>query len=349
MKSFKHYNASSVQEASALLAEYKGSAVINAGGTDLLGCLKGKCVPAYPEAVVNIKSIPDLDFIRSNGKELRIGTLAKLADIVSSPEIKRDYSLLAEAVSAIASPNIRNMATIGGNLAQEVRCWYYRYPRQIGGPVVCLRKGGKKCSALVGDNRYHSIFGGAFAMSGSKDHIGGKDTKKAGRSLNRGCLAVTPSELAAVLVTQNAGIITSKRRIPAEAFFVATDFRSNVLESDEIIVEVRIPKPPREARQRYLRFTLRKPIDFAIVSVASTITETDGVCSDARITLGAVAPAPVRAIAAEEVIKGKQINEDVAIKAAQAALADAWPLRMNGYKVDIARTLVKRAILDTSD
>jgi len=330
MKSFKHYNATSVQEASTLLAEHKGNAMINAGGTDLLGRLKDKCVPVYPEAIINIKSIPGLEFIKINGQMLQIGTLATLADIANSPDIKRDYPLLAEAASAIASPNIRNMATIGGNLAQEVRCWYYRYPRQIGGPVFCLRKGGKTCNALVGDNRYHSIFGAATAK-------------------RRGCLAVTPSDLATALVALDASIITSRRTIPAAAFFIPTDTHSNVLEPGEVIVEVRIPKPPQETRQRYLRFTLRRPIDFAIVSVASMITEINGICSDARITLGAVAPAPVRAIAAEEAIKGKVITEDVAAEAAKAALAGAWPLAMNGYKVEIARTLVNRAILGLSD
>jgi xanthine dehydrogenase YagS FAD-binding subunit len=147
----------------------------------------------------------------------------------------------------------------------------------------------------------------------------------------------------------DASIATSKRTIAAEEFFAATDSRSNVLELDEVIEDIRIPKPPKEAKQRYLRFTLRKPIDFAIVSVASMISETDGICLDARITLGAVAPAPVRAFAAENRIRGKAINEDIAVEAARAGLAETRPLAMNAYKVEIARTLVKRAILGMSD
>lgn len=161
MKPFKHHHARSLREATTLLAKYKGRARVNAGGTDLLGAMRDKTIPDYPEAVINIKTINGLDYIKKDKKGLRIGALTKLADIAGSMEVKEDYKLLAEAIHSVASPHIRNMATIGGNLAQDVRCWYYRYPAQIGGPIVCLRKGGKICSALVGDNRYHSLFGAA--------------------------------------------------------------------------------------------------------------------------------------------------------------------------------------------
>ncbi len=164
MKTFKHYNARSLKQAAALLAEYNGKAKVNAGGTDLLGGLRDNCIPEFPEAVINIKNIAGLNFIKANSKRLRIGALTTLADVVNSPAIKQDYPLLAEAAHSVASPNLRNMATVGGNLAQDVRCWYYRYPQQIGGPIVCLRKGGRICNALVGDNRYHSIFGAAAAV-----------------------------------------------------------------------------------------------------------------------------------------------------------------------------------------
>lgn len=161
MKPFKHYNARSLKEATGLLAKYRGKAKANAGGTDLLGAMRIKCLPAYPEAVINIKTIDGLDYIKRDRTGLKIGSLARLADIARAPEVTEDYKLLAEAAHSVASPHIRNMATLGGNLAQDVRCWYYRYPAQIGGPIICLRKGGKICSALGGDNRYHSVFGGA--------------------------------------------------------------------------------------------------------------------------------------------------------------------------------------------
>lgn len=161
MKPFAHYNARSVKEATGLLAQYEGKAKVNAGGTDLLAAMRGKCMPAYPEAVINIKTINGMDYIKKDKKGLKIGALTLLADIAASPVVKEEYKLLAEAVHSVATPHIRNMATLGGNLAQDVRCWYYRYPQQIGGPIVCLRKGGKICNALSGDNRYHSLFGAA--------------------------------------------------------------------------------------------------------------------------------------------------------------------------------------------
>jgi NADPH-dependent glutamate synthase beta subunit-like oxidoreductase len=161
MKPFKHFNARSLREATKLLAKYDGKAKANAGGTDLLAAMRDKCLAEYPEVVINIKTINGLDYIKNDKKGLRIGALTKLADVARSTEIRKEYKLLAEAAYSVASPHVRNMATVGGNLAQEVRCWYYRYPQQIGGPIVCLRKGGKICSALAGDNRYHSLFGAA--------------------------------------------------------------------------------------------------------------------------------------------------------------------------------------------
>jgi NADPH-dependent glutamate synthase beta subunit-like oxidoreductase len=772
MKSFKHHNAGSLKEAASLIAKYNGRARINAGGTDLLGTLRDGCESGYPEALINIKGIKNLDYIKGGARGLRIGALTKLADVVNSSEIKQDYPLLVEAAHSIASPNLRNMATVGGNLAQDVRCWYYRYPQQIGGPIVCLRKGGKVCSALPGDNRYHSIFGGAPAAerqcashcpaninipgylrlvrkgnlpeaarilmnrnpipaitgrvcpifcephcnrseyddpvaihsverqvgdyildhaadyfasplnqsgktvsvvgagpagltaafylrrsghqvtvydnkpepggmllysipayrlpkeivrkqiqamkamgikfeadadarqkvesirsnsdavflaggtwkslklgvpgesgqgvhhaldylsrinSGEKLELGarvivigggsvaidaartarrsgaaevhlvcletrdlglkdrmpaldkeiqdaeeegivihsslgireillnngkmaGIETKRcvsvrdpdgrfnprfemtsispslqgdsiivaigqvydlslsnfeegkgifaggdmksgastviqavasahkavqeieaylnggqsdestsseseysetcfydiprvenreapaglriqgisaedvqglsfdeveteARRCLNCGCVAIGPSDLAVALVALNATVVTTGRKLAAEEFFKASATKSTVLEQDELVKEIRIPKPPAGARQSYLKFTLRKPIDFALVSVACVITSKKGVCADARITLGAVAPAPFRAVAAEGAIKGKLVDEDCAAEAARLAVAEAIPLSMNAYKIEIAKALVKRSIL----
>ena len=750
--------------------------------TSWAACGTAACAD-YPEAVINIKNIPGLNFIKAGSKGLRIGALTTLADLLKSPAVMKDYPLLAEATHSVASPNLRNMATVGGNLAQDVRCWYYRYPLQIGGPIVCLRKGGRTCSALLGDNRYHSIFGAAAAnerrcaghcpahinipgylrhvrkgnmaeaarillqynpipaitgrvcpifcepqcnrgefddpvaihsvergvgdfilahagdyfappknesgkrvsivgsgpaglaaayylrksghavtvfermpeaggmllysippfrlpkevvrkqikalqlmgiqfevgteigraqmlnrlrenrgcripcrgdleqpetgrarekmprMSGTLSTIfagstrekkspwageslslaaavlpsmwpgppGGLGRKKftssalkqrtllpetgcrlwirrsrrqrrkgssstlhwaSGKSLQRagklsgsrtklctsvrepdgkfnprydessvtpslwgesvivaigqvddpslklpdlpdgtnrifaggdmtsgpstviqavasaqkavqeieallrggavqagascgeteyaescfesiprvktaeipaanrvqridvedvpglsmaeletearrcvscGCLAVGPSDLAIALVALDASIVTTKRTLAAKAFFTATATCSTVLEPDELIKEIQIPKPPQGARQSYRKFTLRKPLDFAVVSVASIITSQNGICSDARITLGAVAPAPWRASAAEDAIKGRPLTEAAAMEAAGMALDGATPLSMNAYKAEIARVLVKRSILGIPD
>ncbi len=779
MKSFTHYDARTVAEAVRLLRGHKGKARVNAGGTDLLGALKHGSLREYPEAIINIKGISGLDAIEEDRAGLKIGALVKLSDIVSSPKVTGTYKALADAAKSVATPLVRNMCTIGGNLAQDVRCWYYRYPEQIGGPITCLRKGGKICNALMGDNRYHSLFGAAplgtypcssgcpahidmpsylamvrtgdmtgaarkmmefnpipaitgrvcpifcepacnrsgldapvaircversvgdyileragdffappkresgrtiaiigsgpagmsaayylrksghrvtifermkeaggmllysipqyrlpkdvvrkqvsalkgmgirfklgvavgkdvtmaeltnrfaavfvaggawrerplgirgerIALSGlaflnrvnagdttlpgkkvavvgggnvavdvartllrlgaepvvlyrrtreempafrdelekaveegiefqfltlptaavrnngsigvtcvrmrlgapdasgrpqplripgseftatfdalvkaigeepdaallpaelvtkarksglvarlgmnlfaggdlvtgpstvaqavaagheaaalmeSSLKLGKPEAREAGggrnfsepsfvatarvairqapaaervksleiedvrglttgeteaeaeRCFNCGCLAVGPSDIAVALVALDATIVTTRRSIAALDFFSTSATEATVLGPDELITAVRIPKPADQARQAYLKFTLREPVDFAIISVASMITMKDGRCDHARIALGAVAPTPLRAFATEEALRGKVINEALAAEAAEAAVAGAMPLSMNAYKIEIAKALVKRAIL----
>jgi NADPH-dependent glutamate synthase beta subunit-like oxidoreductase/CO/xanthine dehydrogenase FAD-binding subunit len=791
MRSFKHHNAGSVREAVALLHKCEGKAKVSAGGTDLLGLLKDESLSQYPEAVINLKNISGLEYIKEDAEGMKIGALTKLSAIADSPAIKEKYLLLSEAAKSVATPQIRNMGTIGGNLAQDVRCWYYRYPDELGGSIKCLRKGGKQCNALPGDNRYHSIFGAAglteypcatacpaktnipaylgrikkgdlleasralldfnpmpaitgrvcpifcepgcnrgdfdepvairciertlgdyildrtaefytppraesgksvaiigsgpaglaaayylrssghlvtvfekmseaggmlqhsipayrlpkdvvrnqvqalqgmgvklelgtnvsrtcpaeesgntsiadlmgchsavflssgawkekpmgikgeqYALSGlvflnrtnsgirnvpgkkvavigggnvamdvartllrlgaepevlyrrSRDempafkeelekaeaegikfrflilpadisktknktkliclrmklgatdasgrrqpvprpnsnftliydavikaigeepdvsilpagvtlksrkpetlalwlgknlfaggdfikgpstvveavaagrqaahlidlslkdgHVNTTDSAgkadftgssfsdstrvkapgaaiservkdfdaedtldinlnemrtEAGRCFDCGCLAVNPSDVGVALVALEAKIATTKRTVTAENFFNANATESTILEPDEVVTEVQIPRPAEGSKQSYLKFTVRKPVDFAIASVASVITVKDGTCTDARIVLGAVAPEPIRAGGAEEVLKGCIIDESTAAKAAEEALAGANPLGKNVYKVEIAKTLVKRAILGQS-
>jgi xanthine dehydrogenase YagS FAD-binding subunit len=322
MKTFTHINAQTVDEAVAILVAYKEKARINAGGTDLLGILKDEILSGYPQLIVNIKTIADLACIREEDGVLKIGALTKLCDIADSSILSARYPLLAEAARSVASPQIRNVATIGGNLCQDVRCWYYRYPRHIGGPIWCARKGRGPCQAIRGDNRYHAIMGG----------------KK--------CFAVCPSDLAVALAALDARVVIAGSAGDRE--MAVSDFYHPLgkgLNAGEMVREVKIPALEAPARQRFLKFTLRKPIDFAVVSVASVIAVSDGVCTDARIALGAVAPGPVRARAAEEAVIGKTIDEAVVAEAADAAVALARPLSKNGYKVKIARALVKRAIL----
>lgn len=325
MRTFTHIDAYTVGEACQLLEEYRGRARLNAGGTDLLSILKGDILPDYPEAVINIKTIPGLDNISEDGDVLKIGALARLSDVARSPAIKERYGVLAEAARSVASPQIRNVATIGGNLCQDVRCWYYRYPRHIGGFMKCLRKGSGPCLAVKGDNRYHAILGG------------------------KGCFAVCPSDTAVALAVLDGRITIAGPR--AERNIAVTDFYGplgNALKTGEMVKEIEIPGITSSAEQRFLKFTLRKPIDFAIVSVALALNTKDGICTDARIALGAVAAAPLRAKAAEEVIRGRPIDEMVAAEAAERALAGARPLSMNAYKVEIAKTLLRRAIMGGS-
>jgi xanthine dehydrogenase YagS FAD-binding subunit len=245
----------------------------------------------------------------------------KLSDIAGSPLIKERCPVLAEAAYSVATPQIRNAATIGGNLCQDVRCWYYRYPRHIGGPIQCMRKGSGPCLAVKGDNRYHAIMGG------------------------KRCFAVCPSDTAVALAALDACIHVSGPE--GDRTIAVTDFfgpLANALRSNEIVKKIEVPALTRPTDQRYIKFTLRRPVDFAIVSVASVVAVEDRVCTDARIALGAVAPGPVRARAAEDMLKGRRISETIAAEAADAAMSAARPLSMNSYKIEILRSLIKRAL-----
>lgn len=324
MRPFEHVNAGTVKEACRLLAKYDGRAVLNAGGTDLLGTLKGENLFVYPEGVVNIKTVAGLDKIVESKGALRIGALAKLSAIVHSPLLNERYPALAEAARTVATPQIRNAATIGGNLCQDVRCWYYRYPRHIGGPILCARKGKGPCLAVKGDNRYHALMG----------------AKK--------CFAVCPSDTAVALAALDGQITIAGPE--GERKIAVTDFYhplGNSLKRGEMVIGVEVPSIADESKQVFLKFTLRKPVDFAIVSVATVVTVNAGVCTDARIALGAVAAGPVRAKKAEKALVGRPPDEKVAADVAEAALTGAKPLSMNAYKIEIAKTLVKRAILES--
>jgi xanthine dehydrogenase YagS FAD-binding subunit len=322
MRPFTHFNARSVKQACKLLAEYDGGAVLNAGGTDLLGTLKGDNLFEYPEALVNIKTIAGLDKIVESKGGLRIGALAKLSAIVSSPLLNERYAALAEASRTVATPQIRNAATIGGNLCQDVRCWYYRYPRHIGGPILCARKGKAPCLAIKGDNRYHALMG----------------AKK--------CFAVCPSDTAVALAALEGQIKVAgpegERKIAVTEFYNPL---GNSLRRGEMVIGVEVPSMAGQSKQAFLKFTLRKPVDFAIVSVATVMSVKAGVCTDARIALGALAAGPVRATRAEKMLVGKLVDEKAAADAAEEALAGAKPLSMNAYKIEVAKTLVKRTIL----
>jgi xanthine dehydrogenase YagS FAD-binding subunit len=322
LKYFKHYNAVSIDQVLSLLRDYDGKANLIAGGTDLLGVLKDDFLPTYPEAVINIKTIPGLDHIREDQGGLKIGALTKLVDIARSPIMKNTYKILAEAAESVASPEIRNMGTIGGNLCQDTRCWYYRYPHSLGGRIPCFRKGKSPCPAIRGDNRYHALFGG----------------KK--------CFAVCPSDMAIALAALDAEISVASR--DGERTVSVIDFYETlgpILKPAEMVTEIHVPRPSDQTTQSFLKFRLRESVDFAVVSLASAIRLNAGVCHDARIVLGAVAPTPYRARAAEEAVKGEVPEPTVIERAGRAAVSNAKPLSRNAYKIEIIKTLVKRALL----
>lgn len=322
MRRFTHIDARTVSEALSLLERYEGKAVLNAGGSDLLSILKQEIFPEYPEAVINIKGIPGLDAIEESPEGLRIGALARLCDLEKSPLVASRWKVLATAARSVASPQVRNVATLGGNLCQDVRCWYYRYPRQLGGPLGCARKKNGPCLAVKGDNRYHAILGGGA------------------------CFAVCPSDTAVALAVLDASLVIAgregERRLPVVDFFTPL---AHAISAHEMVTAVEVPRADPGATQTFLRFTLRSPIDFAIVSVATAIGVEGPRCTRARVAIGAVAPGPVRASKAEEFLNGRSIDPPSAAHAAELALAAARPLSMNSYKVEIAKTLVRRAVL----
>ena len=321
MKKFAHVNARSIDEAVSFLKRYGDKANVIAGGTDLLGKMKDEILPGYPEALINIKTIPGLEFIKEGGGVLRLGALTRLEDIGTNSMIRERCAALAEAAERTASPHIREMGTIGGNICQDIRCWYYRNPHNR---FPCLRKGGGRCYAIEGDNRYHSIFGG---------------------SVEEGCYAVHPSDMAPALIALDGKVKTSKRTLRAEDFFEVGVKKTTVLENDEIVTEIEIPTPSDNTKSAFIKFAIRKSIDFPIVNCAAMIATDGSSVRDARICLNAVYVKPYRANKAEEAIVGKVINEENAEIAGSSAVSDAKPLSDNRYMVQIAKTLVKRTLL----
>jgi xanthine dehydrogenase YagS FAD-binding subunit len=314
MKAFNHVNAKTLAEASTALVG--GKAVLTAGGTDVLGRLKDNILPTYPETLINIKSIPGLDYIKEEGGMLKIGAATRLADIAGHATVREKYAALGQAAGRVANPHLRDMGTIGGNICQYNRCWYFRKPENR---FNCVRKGGDLCYATGGENRYHSIFGGL-----------------------KGCPAVNPSDTAPALVALNAKIKTNKRVLEAEQLWDLTAMAvgSTVLAGDEIVTEIQVPAPAAGAKSAFMKFALRKSIDFPIVNCAVMLTG-----GTARICLNAVAPKPYRATKAEAAIAGKPINEANAEAAGAAITEDAVVLAQNRWKVQVAKTMVKRSLL----
>ena len=324
MRKFEHINAKTVKEAVANLNKFNGAAKAIAGGTDLLGALRDGIWPAPPAAIINLKSISDLSYIKEGPQGLQIGALTTLTDIVESALVEKNYTALANAARRTASPLLRNLGTLAGNICQENRCWYYRYPEKLGGRIDCARKGGKLCPAVQGDNRYHSIFG----------------------AVNK-CIAVNPSDMAPALVAFAATIKTSKRSIPIDEFFTANNgMKSTVLEPDEIVTEIQMPLPVPGTKTAFKKIALRKTIDFAIVNCAVAITGNGSLISAARVCVNGVYNNPYRANVAEEVLKSRFFDEALAQKAGEAAVAAAKPLPMNRYKVQMAKALVMDTVLE---
>jgi len=329
MKAFEWINPTGITEAVQSLATQSPLADVDdsprpiAGGQDLLTTMKDYIT--RPTRVVNLKSIRGLDRIEGDGRKgLTIGALVTLAQLEENPMVKAGFPGLAEAAHSVATPQIRNLGTIGGNLCQRPRCWYFRLEE-----VICLKKGGSQCYAATGENKYNAI------IAGGPSYI------------------VHPSDLAPMLVALGASVSVTgaqgKRVIALDKFFtLPTDGsirRENVLKNDEIITQVMVPASGFAKRSTYLKFKERDSLDFALAAVAAAVDlQPNKTVKDARIVLGGVAPIPWRVPAAEKFILGKTLNEEVLTETARLALADAKPLEKNAYKVPLTRTLVRRAL-----
>lgn len=326
MSPFDLHNPTTVHAAIGLLdpADKENERVrLMAGGQDLLTEMKERIVT--PREVVNLKHVPGLDrIVYSPRAGLRIGALATIQDIADHPAIKQHYSALSMAAGVVGSPQIRHIGTLGGNLCQRPRCWYYRNPH-----IKCLKKGGDTCYAAVGQNKYNAILGGGPSF------------------------IVHPSDTAPALVAFGAiAEITGSRGardLPLERFFALPTVdprRENVLKPDEILTAVRIPAEPLGASMRsvYLKFREKSSMDWAMSAVAVALAMEGRAVREARIVLGGVAPIPWRVPAAEARLKGREPAGAVLEHVADAALDGALPLEYNAYKVPLTRTLVKRAI-----
>jgi len=300
--------------------------IVKAGGIDVIDLMKeGLLAPAQ---VTSLAGIPGLDAIAPTPDGgLRVGPMVTLANLAADARVRERYPALADAASDSASPQIRNVATIGGNLLQRPRCWYFRAAE-----FRCLRKGGGHCYAISGENQYHAIFD------------------------NRFCAIVHPSTSATALVALGAGVELTdedgvQRRVALENFFIGPDRdvqRENDLKPHEILTAVLLP-PVSGLRMKHLKLAQKESFDWPLADVAVALDlGQDGVCRHASIVLGAAAPTPHGGRAAESPILGKHVDDSVAAAAGRAALEGATPLAKNAYKALMFETLVRRAILQAA-
>ncbi|HWU38221.1 MAG TPA: FAD binding domain-containing protein [Candidatus Acidoferrum sp.] len=322
MNRFEFARPTSIPEALDLVARLPGS-VFKAGGIDLLDHLKEHLIE--PSRIVDLKAIPGLNNIAGEtGGSFRIGPMVPLAQVSAHPILRATHTVLAEACGEAASPQIRNVATIGGNLLQRPRCWYYRRESNR-----CLKKGGDICFAVMGENKYHAIF------------------------TDGPCNAPHPSNAAVALVALGASLtfagLKGTRSVSAERFFTMPSpdpQRENTLSPGEILSEITVPAAPR-LRSTYTSIRERAAFDWPLVSAAVALRMEGGTVREARIVLGAVGTRPWRVVAAERALVGRGLHDGAAEAVAQAAVAGAQPLSGNGYKVELIKALLHRTLAAT--
>lgn len=328
MKNFTYYRPKTTKEAVGLLDAAWGTSELLAGGTDLLDLQKEYV--AQPDKVISLSAIDNLAGIagleiQGEGAEVHIGAGTKLADIAADQTLRQKFPGLTTAAGDIGGPQIRNMGTLGGNLCQRNRCWYFRDEH-----VDCLLKGGDKCFALDGENQYHAVF--------SQGHK---------------CVIVNPSTLAPVLIALGATALVvgpkGERKIQLSKFFrapVKPSEREHVLAPNEIVTLVAIPDKGLKNASYEVRH--KQAYDWPLVQAAVAFKLDDGKASDVRVVLGHVAPTPHVAQAAAKALEGKEVTEQSAAAAGKAATEGAKPLSQNAYKLKLIEVAVKRAALSAA-
>ena len=321
MRPFEYVSPNSTSQAISLLGATWGNTEVLAGGTDLLALMKDDVLA--PKRLVNIKDIADLRGVSFNAQGLRVGALTTLAEMADNEDVKKNYPALSEALLEAASPQIRNMATIGGNLCQRPRCWYFR-----NGMGLLPKDESDQELVAAGENQYHAILG------------------------NQGpAKFVSPSTVVPILIAYRAKIrlegLKGKRELPLEKFFVipkSENEREHDLRPNEIVTELVVP-PATELKAAHYEIRQKEAFDWPLALVAVTMKLQDSTVQSSKIVLGYVAPVPWPSTEAQQAIAGKRVNKETAQRAADAALAKASPLSHNAYKVKLAKVAVARAIL----
>jgi xanthine dehydrogenase YagS FAD-binding subunit len=330
MRAFTNANPRDLTHALRLVRDARQhgrSAAVAGGGSDLLGMMKDRLVT--PDVLVNLKAISGLDQVAPQGRGgagLTIGGLITLDALSRHPLIRRQYPVLAEAAESVATPQIRNVGTLAGNVCQRPWCWYYR------NGFKCLKNGGTSCYSITGENAFHAIFGGGPSY------------------------IVHPSDTAPALVALDAmfRIVGSagERMVPAGDFFTlpnADASRENILKDDEVLAAIELPPASAGARSSYHKVLDREAWTHAVVSAAIVLQMNGTTCQSARIVLGGVAPIPWRLPEVEKMLAGQRITPALAEKAGDAAVVGARPLAKNGYKVPLTRGMVGRTLLTIAD
>lgn len=323
MKAFVNVNPKDLADAVAILQQSRQRGQVTAlsgGGTDLVGMIKERLV--RPEVLVNLKALKGLEGVTSQGKGIRIGGLTTLTDLGRHELVVREYRLLSEAANSVGTPQIRNAATLAGNVCQRPWCWYLR------NAFPCYKNGGDRCFAPTGENQHHAIFGGGPSY------------------------IVHPSDTAPALVALEASFRIvgpeGERLVPARDFFAlprVDPARENTLRDDELLVEVLLPPAAAATRSTYQKLLDRESWTHAVVSTAVTLDMDGDRCRRARVVLGGVAPVPWDLPAVARLLEGQRITTDLAARAGELAVADARPLTKNRYKIPLTSTLVRRTIL----